>query len=188
LANGTMIKNPISSRQSTTGTTSKIAQAADFLSYENPALGIRLQYPVGWQLEEDNDKTRFIQQKDIVSLETDVENNIDSTLSEYVNARIKELSENRQDFKLIESTPTTISGNYPAHKIVDTFLKEDGPRVGEFYKVLRIWSIKDHKLYTIAYLSEPDKFSAHLPEVEKAIDSFRLVAAPQPVPIKSSDS
>jgi hypothetical protein len=25
--------------------------------------------------------------------------------------------------------------NYPAHKLIYTFLKEDGPRAGEFYKV-----------------------------------------------------
>ena len=187
LTNGTMIANPSQTEQPTKGT-SEVGQTTNFLSYRNPTLGIGIQYPVGWQLEEDNDKTRFIQQKDIVSLETDVDNNIDSTLSEYVNARITELREQRQDFKLIESTPTTISGNKPAHKVVYTFLKEDGPRAGEFYKILRIWSIKDNKLYSIAYLSEPDQYSSHLPEVEKAIDSFRLEAAPQPTAIQSSNS
>jgi hypothetical protein len=172
LANGTQVANPLQAGQSTG--TSKTAQGTNFQSYNNPTLGIKIQYPVGWQLEEDNDKTRFVQQKDIVSLETDVDNNIDSTLSEYVDARTTELREQRQDFKLIESTPTTISGNNPAHKLIYTFLKEDGPRAGEFYKVLRLWTIKDHKLYSIAYLSEPDKFSEHLPAVEKAIDSFRI--------------
>jgi hypothetical protein len=83
---------------------------------------------------------------------------------------------------------THISDNYPAHKLVYTFLKEDGPRAGEFYKVLRIWTIKDHKLYTIAYLSEPDKFSDRLPEVEKAIDSFRISPVIQKTSTGSFDS
>ena len=186
LANGTQVANPLQAEQSTG--VSKTTQDTNVQSYDNPTLGIKIQYPVGWQLEEDNDKTRFIQQKDIVSLETDVENNIDSTLSEYVNARTTELREQRQDFKLIESTPTTISGNYPAHKLIYTFLKEDGPRAGEFYKVLRIWTIKDHKLYSIAYLSEPDKFSEHLPAVEKAIDTFRISPVIQKTSTGSSDS
>jgi hypothetical protein len=102
--------------------------------------------------------------------------------------KIDELREQRQDFKLIESTPTTISGNYPAHKLVYTFLKEDGPRAGELNKVLRIWSIKDSKLYTIAYLSELDKFADHLPEVEKSIDSFRISPVIQKTSTRSSDS
>jgi hypothetical protein len=185
LANGTQVANPLQAERPSGAP--KTVQGTNFRSYDNPTLGIKIQYPVGWQLEEDNDKTRFIQQKDIVSLETDVNNNIDSTLSEYVNARTTELREQRQDFKLIESTPTTISGN-PAHKIVYTFLKEDGPRAGELYKILRIWTIEDHKLYSIAYLSEPDKFSEHLPAVEKAIDSFRISPVTQKTSTGSSDS
>ena len=84
LANGTQVANPLQAERSTG--TSKTAQGTNFLSYDNPTLGIKIQYPGGWQLEEDNDKTRFIQQKDIVSLETDVENDIDTSLLEYVNA------------------------------------------------------------------------------------------------------
>jgi hypothetical protein len=173
LANGTVMKNPIVSEQPTTETTSKKPQTTGFLSYRNPALGITIQYPVGWQLEEDENKITFVQQKDIVSLETNIENNIDTSLSEYVNTRLKELREQRQDFNLIESTPTTISGN-PAHKVAYTFVKEDGPRAGEINKVFRIWSINNNKLYTIAYVAEEDRFSEYLPKVEKTIDSFRI--------------
>lgn len=173
LANGTMMKNPASSEEPTTETTSKKPQTRDVLSYGNPTTGITIQYPVGWQLEEDKNKITFVQQKDIVSLETNVENNIETSLSEYVNTRLEELREQRQDFNLIGSTPMTISDN-PAHKIVYTFVKEDGPRAGEINKVLRIWSIKNNKLYTIAYIAEEDRFSEYLPEIEKAIDSFRI--------------
>jgi PsbP-like protein len=188
LANGTSIANPNLPVQPTVATASNTAQTTDFPPYENPNLGIRIQYPVGWNIEEGNGKVNFIQQKDIVSLETNVNNNIDSSLSEYVNTKLRELREQRQNFNLIESIPTTISGNFPAHKLVYTFLKEDGPRAGEINKVLRIWSIKDNKLYTIAYVSEADRFSDHLPEIEKTIDSFRINAVTQPASTRLSGS
>jgi hypothetical protein len=57
-----------------------------------------------------------------------------------------------------------------------------------FIKFPRIWTIKDHKLYSIEYLSEPDKFSDHLPAVEKAIDSFRISPVIQKTSTGSSDS
>ena len=179
LANGTMMKNPGVSGQPMTETTSKKTQTTDFPSYRNHSLGITIQYPVGWQLEVDKNKITFVQQNDIVSLETNVENNIEASLSEYVNTRLKELLEQRQDFNLLESTPATISGN-PAHKVVYTFVKEDGLRAGEINKVLRIWSIENNKLYTIAYVAEEDRFSEYLPKIEKAIDSFRINALTTP--------
>jgi hypothetical protein len=96
LANGTMISNPLQAAQPATGTTSRTTQTTNFLPYENPTLGIRIQHPVGWQLEEDDNKVTFVQQKDIVSLETNVDNNIDSSLSDYVNTRLQELREQRK--------------------------------------------------------------------------------------------
>jgi hypothetical protein len=71
---------------------------------------------------------------------------------------------------------------------VYTFLKEDGPRAGEINKVLRIWTIKDNKLYTPAYLSEADRYSEHLPEIEKTIDSYRINSVTTPASARSIDS
>ena len=109
LANGTMISNPALGAEPTSSTNTR--QAIDFVPYQNPTLGIMTHYPSDWHLGEvDNDEVSFVQQKDIVYLEARVDD-VDSTLSQYTNTRLNELREQHQDFKLIESTPTTISGN-----------------------------------------------------------------------------
>src|SRR4030095_14264481 len=83
--------------------------------------------------------------------------------------------EERQDFKLVESTPITISdGRVPAHKLVYTFLKEDEPRSDETNKIQRIYTIEGDKIYSLAYLAEIEKYDDSLPLVEKMVDSFRL--------------
>jgi hypothetical protein len=172
LANGTTIANPNLARQpsSAAGAT---ASNTDFPRYDDLALGISIQHPVGWNMEKGDNGVDFIQQKDIVNFEVKVDNEV-AALSDYVNTRLNFLREERQEFSLIESSPTTISGNYPGHKVVYTFVKEDGTRAGEISKVMRIWTIKDAKLYSVAYISELDKFANYLPLAEKMVNSLRI--------------
>lgn len=69
LANGTSVANPNLAVQPTAATASDTAQNTNFPPYENPNLGIRIQYPVGWNIVEGNGKVNFVQQKDIVNFE-----------------------------------------------------------------------------------------------------------------------
>jgi hypothetical protein len=147
-------------------------QSVNFLLYENPALGIRIQHPVGWTKVEGDGEVEFIQQKDIVNFEVEVDNE-EVTLPEYVDRRVSLLREDRQNFSPIESSRTTISGN-PGHKVVYTFVKDDGPRAGEINKVMRIWTIKDAKLYTVAYISEFEKFPDYLSLAERMVKSLKI--------------
>jgi hypothetical protein len=145
-------------------------------NYQNPTLGIRIQYPLDWQVEEEEgEQVTFVKENDMVEFLVDVHESdpSDRTLTELVDNEITNKKEQREGFKLIESTPTTISGN-PAHELLYTFVKEDGPRAGEINKVMRIFTIKDAKLYTVAYLSEPEKFPDYLTLVERMVDSFRI--------------
>lgn len=185
LANGTQVANPLQAEKSTG--TSK-AQGTNFLPYDSPALGVSIQHPIGWNMEIDDDELDFIQLKDIVNFEVNVDNEA-AKLSDYVNARINFLREERPEFSLIESSPTTISGNIPAHKVLYTFVKDDNdPRAGEVNKVMRIWAVKDAKLYTVAYISEIDNFDTYLPLADKMVDSFRISPAIQKTSTSSSDS
>jgi hypothetical protein len=149
-----------------------------FQNYQNPTLGFSIQYPSDWQIEEEpGEQVTFVKENDIVESLVDVHSldSPDITLAKYVQDEITNKREERQGFKLVESTPMTISdGKAPAHKLVYTFLKEDEPRSGETNKIQRIYTIEGDKVYSIAYLAEVDKYDDSLPLVEKMVDSFRI--------------
>jgi hypothetical protein len=144
-----------------------------FQNYQNPTLGVSIQYPSDWELqEESNDKLRFIKQEGFVTADLNVENldESETTLSEYANTRVNELRAQRPGFQLISNEPTTIS-NKPAQKVVYTFEREED---GKTNKVMRIWSTNEDKLYTLAYIAESSQYDRYLPTFQKMVDSFRL--------------
>ena len=144
-----------------------------FQIYQNPTLGVSIQYPSDWELlEESNDKLRFIKQEGFVTADLNVEDidQPDPSLSEYANTRVNELRTQRPEFQLVSNEPVTIS-NKPAQKVVYTFEREED---GKTNKVMRIWSINEDKLYTLAYIAESGQYDRYLPTFQKMVDSFRI--------------
>lgn len=143
-----------------------------FPRYENPNLGISVQHPSDWLLVgESDDKLNFL--KDTVAVEIDVDDldPSDTTLSDYANERVDELREDRNDFELIEFEPVTISDGQPAQKAVYSFTGEDGG----VNNVIRVWSVYQGKLYSIAYIADSNQYDQYLPIAQQMIDSFEIV-------------
>jgi hypothetical protein len=143
-----------------------------FPRYENPTLGITVQHPSDWLLVgESDDKLNFL--KDAVAVEIDVDDldPADTTLSDYANERVDDLREDRNDFELIEFEPVTISDGQPAQKAVYSFTGEDG----EVVNVIRVWSVYQGKLYSIAYIADSNQYDQYLPIAQQIIDSFEIV-------------
>ena len=95
----------------------------------------------------------------------------DATLPEYVNTRVNELRTQRPDFQLLSFEPTMISNDIPAQKVVYTFEREEE---GKTNKVMRIWSINEGKLYTLAYVAESSQYDRYLPSFQRMVDSFSI--------------
>jgi hypothetical protein len=134
-----------------------------FQNYQSPTLGVSIQYPSDWKLlEESDDKLRFIKQEGFVAADLDVEeiDQSDATLPEYANTRVNELRTQRPDFQLLSFEHTMISNDIPAQKVVYTFEREED---GKTNKVMRIWSINEGKLYTLAYIAESSQYNRYLP-------------------------
>ena len=143
-----------------------------FQNYQNPILGVSIQYPSDWELlEKSNDKLTFTKQEGFVGADLNVEeiDQSDATLPEYANTRINELKTQRPDFQLVSLEPIIISNDIPAQKVVYTFEREED---GKTNKVMRIWSINEGKLYTLAYIAESSQYDRYLPAFQRMVDSF----------------
>src|SRR5215208_974737 len=125
------------------------------------------------RLEELNDKLRFIKQEGFVTADLNVEeiDQSDATLPEYAITRVNELRTQRPDFQLLSFEPSMISNDIPAQKVVYTFEREED---GKTNKVVRIWSINEGKLYTLAYVAESSQYDRYLPSFQRMVDSFSI--------------
>jgi hypothetical protein len=151
----------------------------NFLTYYDPILGIRIEYPASWIHElHPGSLVTFLASSEGSSntypagLGLKVQNlaykNI--SLNEITKVQIKNLTENHPDFKLIESSESILAGNI-AHKIV--FNATDNK--GNERTSMQIWTLIDSKAYIITYKAEPENYTKYLPIIIKMIDSFHIV-------------
>ena len=161
------------------GMPSPSANNNNFITYQDSALGIKIDYPVGWTHElHAGSLVTFL-----ASLESDSNTypaglgvtvkhlgSRNTSLNEVTKVQIKNLTQSHPDFKLVESTNSILAGNI-AHKIVfsatDNMIHER--------KAMQIWTFKGDNAYLLTYKAEPGKYSKYLPTVQKMIDSFQII-------------
>ena len=150
----------------------------DFLTYEDHALGIIIQYPAGWIKEVRlGNLVTFLPTLGSSSntypaaLGVKVQNlhSRNVTLGTVTKVQIENLTQNHPDFVLLESTSTTLANN-PGHKIVFTATDADGHQ----RRAMQVWMVNGDKAYLITYKALPDKYSEFLPLAQRMIDSFKL--------------
>ena len=153
-----------------------------FLTYSDPILGIKMEYPSGWTQElEGGGLVTFIANLENGDSNTypaavgiKVQNLVSSkniSLNEITKIQIKDLKQSHPDFKLIESTESMLAGNNMAHKIVFTATDDSEHQ----RKAMQIWTLKGDKAYLITYKAEPETYSKYLPTIQKMIDSFQII-------------
>lgn len=147
---------------------------SDLVRYSNPNLGFTLEYPSNWQKEE---SLSFASPQggidnrapEVISITTEVLPTSDFSLDTYSESAIGQV-ESFPDFKLLNSTSTTLAG-LPAHMIVYSFTDEE---IQTPWQNLQVWTIKDGIAYIITYGGVPEEFESSLPALQSVMDSFRL--------------
>jgi serine/threonine-protein kinase len=149
------------------------ANFREFILREN---NIKINYPSNWIRNYDNSnpmvKAIFQSPKErptdqrrgtvFVGIDDTIGNVTLDTFNENV---IKSYSQGRSDFKLIESSPSTLSG-ITAHQIIFSTSQ---------IKVLNVSTIKDKVAYWVMYAAEPDKYLKFLSSAEQMISSFEIL-------------
>jgi hypothetical protein len=149
-----------------------------FLTYEDIATGISIQFPSNWEKSVNLDSfvtfrappetdTRVYPAALGLKIQDLSSQNV--SLQEVTKVQTSELKTANPDLKLSESTSTTLAGK-PAHKVV--FSATDNNQVER--KAMQLWTVIDDRAILITYKAQPDKYSNYLPTIEKMIDSLRV--------------
>ena len=201
-----MIK-PGQTSTTTTTTTAAAAAAANrsntFLTYVNPILGLKIQYPSNWLIKEhpynpagnSTIVTFFSSSKSasatgnisgvsgmfVPYMDIFVFDSKNMPLNELINGTINNIAK----VNLNESKPITLNnGNNPAYMLVYTVA------IGgdELFKKMQVWTINDGKVYVITYNSQAASYFNYLPTVQKIIHSIEITTTNQRTELNGSSS
>lgn len=167
-------KTTTSSSSATKPTTS------NFLTYQDPTYGIKIQYPSDWTMS----KTGLRDYTNIVAFYSPLQNltavpsqfllsrthySQNITLNDYgklVNATLQQ-----PGVKIVESKPFTLGDGTPAHSIV--FIPPSG-NVPFKPEIMLVWTVKGSNVYTLLFNGDAAKYSFYLPTIQKMINSFEI--------------
>ena len=163
--------------------------SAEFLTYENSALGIKMQYPSDWRKVFDSNlgtdnlsrgteqiRVHFISpQPSINTRKADVLLTIQNLPTSETQPRLRDIVEKENladeiiyDCDVMKPVPITIGG-IPAYKTISTCTI-----IGKHIVFTDIRAINNYKLYSIIFGTGVAEYGTYLPTVQKMINSFEL--------------
>lgn len=159
-------------------------ESSTFLTYENPDLGLKMQYPSNWIKQQDN-----LLLHTIVAFKLEQEkfpNTFDftnTTLAE-LDLRVYNAPQNEPSAKLNIGQVDTLGqvivshyknststlGGLPALKITNYFFGD------VTQEEMQVWAFVPNKqvLVELIYIAQPSEYSIYLPIVQKMIDSVKI--------------
>jgi eukaryotic-like serine/threonine-protein kinase len=152
-----------------------------FLTYENPSLGIKMQYPSNWTtsgsgLQSYNDVVAFYSPLQNLSDALPAQLLLSVTrysqniaLDEYTNLTVTALNQS-QNFIVNESNPFTLAKN-PAHQIIFSAISPSAPFN---FNIMQVWTTIGDKLYILSFNAEASKFSKNLPTIQQILHSVEI--------------
>jgi hypothetical protein len=140
-----------------------------FVVYENTDMGFRMSYPPDWRIEEDVTvpSVSFLSRRASAAVDVVTKDVADGTTIEDTDIVISDLRE--EGYTIVEEGPVLLAG-IPAHMAIST-----RQHAQYTIKTLHIWTIKNNKLYLIAYGAEISQYSRYQEIGQRMIDSFEIL-------------
>jgi len=166
----------------------------NFSTYDNPILGIRIQYPHDWSIAEhtfnpaaNNTIVSFFSPSKSASalgnlsgvsgnfvpyVDIFVFPSKNMSLPKLVSTTIKKFGLNNMTLVPNESKPIILKSGAPAYVIayIVTIAGE------ELFKKMQVWTLKADKVYVITYTAQEGLYSNYLPMAQKMVDSFAFIS------------
>jgi hypothetical protein len=167
--------------------------SSNFTYYTNPQYGFGLLYPSGWVNEEIPPGANltflvsfnppphefgefvfvYMAVKNLTGKNTSLKQFIDQEIS--LLKRPPAMTSPTEDTSvriILESEPTTIAGNTPAHKVVYTEKVS-----GTLSKIMEIYAVNGDKGYILSYFADTAIYDKYLPIVQKMIGSLNVTVS-----------
>ncbi len=155
---------------------SALAQMPPFVSYDNPNLGVSMQYPSDWKTIEVGTRVLFLSPSDSTSdaaaaaparVLLSVIPNVNTPVTEIANQVPYILQSSLTDFILLLSQPITINGNIAQEYVYTYHDYYLGPT-----EVLDIVATNGYNTYEITYSTSPSDYKSYLPIVSAMVNSL----------------
>jgi YVTN family beta-propeller protein len=160
-------------------------ESTNYLTYQNPTLGVKIRYPITWIKNETRINQIFVTfdspQIDSKGYNTaEIKLGIDTTptsinLTEYLNNEKETYRDNKNftNFQVIKNSVNSYIAGQPAYSLVFTYTSSSS-HIN--YVVIETGTVVNNsKVDWIYVLIEADHYSNYLPIVEKMINSFKFV-------------
>jgi eukaryotic-like serine/threonine-protein kinase len=154
--------------------------ASNFLTYQNPTDGIKIQYPSDWTASQ----TGLRDYTNIVAFYSPLQNltavpeqlllsrthySQSVTLNDYsklVNETLKQ-----PGVQIVETKEITLTSGSPAHSVV--FIPHSSNTPFKI-QIMLVWTAKGDNIYTLTFNAEDAKYALYLPTIQKMINSFEI--------------
>jgi len=190
-------KTSSSSQTNTNITTTSNNNNNNFSTYDNPTLGVTMQYPSNWSPIEygynsttNNTVVRFLSPSKTGSelgnvsgvsgnfvpyLDVFVVDSKNMSLDQIVKGRISYFS-NNTDFAIHESKPFALNNGNNKNNKQQAYMLDYSATVGgdELFRKMQVYTMFDSKVYVITFTSQQASFINYTPIVQKMINSFVL--------------
>ena len=147
---------------------------ATLKTYDNSTLGFSIQYPaVDSKITENGDIVAFTlpSVSSYLLIEVTSLPSANMSLEQYTNVTIDALNQSHTSFNIFDRTTVATLSNNPANKILYSDVR--GENENEF-KTMQLWTIKDEKVYDIAYIANSTTYEKDRPIAEQMINSFKI--------------